>query len=110
MFAAVFAATLFMLSAATGGSAADSCTTFLPPLVRGGGECSAPGGGDLVNEINQNISTLLPGVVHYMLQQSESQTSPQETTGSSTPHSHQSKCSVKWVKCFHLVSMSLEAR
>ena len=61
MFVAVLAATLFMLSAATGGSAADPCTAFLPPLVWGGGEC--PGGGDLVDEINQTISTLLPEVV-----------------------------------------------
>ena len=33
MFAAVLTATLFMLSAATGGSAADLCTASLPPLV-----------------------------------------------------------------------------
>ena len=39
MFVAVLAATLFMLTAATGGSAADSCTASLPPLVGGGGEC-----------------------------------------------------------------------
>ena len=68
MFAAVFAATLFILSAATGGSAADSCTASLPPLVGGGGECSASGGGDLVNEVRQNISALLPGVVSCLLQ------------------------------------------
>ena len=49
MFAAVLAATLFMLSATTGGSATDSCTASLPPLVGGGDECSASGGGDLVN-------------------------------------------------------------
>ena len=61
MFVAVFAATLVLLKAATDGSVADSCTTFLPPLVWGGGEC--PGGGDLVDEINQTISTLLPEVV-----------------------------------------------
>ena len=66
MFAAVLAATLFMLSAATGGSAADSCTASLPPLVGGGGECSASGRGDLVNEVRQNVSTLLPGVVRCM--------------------------------------------
>ena len=68
MFAGVLAATLFMLSAATGGSAADSCTASLPPLVGGGGECSGSGGGELVNEVRQNVSTLLPGVVHCMLQ------------------------------------------
>ena len=66
MFAAVLTATLFMLSVSTGGSAADSCTTSLPPLVGGGGECSASG--ELVNKIRQNVSTLLPGVVHCILQ------------------------------------------
>ena len=65
MFAAVLAATAFMLSAATGGSAADSCTASLPPLVGGGSECSASGGGDL-NEVRQNVSTLLPEVVRCM--------------------------------------------
>ena len=67
MLATVLAVTLFMLSAATGGSAADSCTASLPPLVGGGGECSASGGGDLLNEVKQNVSTLLPGVVHCRL-------------------------------------------
>ena len=33
MLVAVLTATLFMLSAATGGSAADSCTASLSPLV-----------------------------------------------------------------------------
>ena len=36
-------------------------------LLLGGGECSASGGGELVNGIRQNVSTLLPGVVHCML-------------------------------------------
>ena len=67
MFSAVLAATLFMLSAATGGSAADSCTASLPLLVVRGGECSAPGGGELVNEVIQNVSALLQGVVRCML-------------------------------------------
>ena len=67
MIAAVFAVVLFMLTAATGSSAADSCTASLPPLVGGGGECSAPGGGEFVNEVRQNVSTLLPEVVHCML-------------------------------------------
>ena len=40
MFVAVLAATLLVLSAATGGSAAGSCTASLPPLVGGGGEFS----------------------------------------------------------------------
>ena len=65
MFVAVLAATLFILSTATGGSAADSCTISVPSLVGGGGECS--GGGELVNEVRQNVSTLLPEVVHCML-------------------------------------------
>ena len=51
-----------MLSADS--STADSCTASLPPLVGGGGECLASGGGDLVNEINQNITALLPEVVY----------------------------------------------
>ena len=67
MFAAVLAVTLFMLTAATGISAADSCTASLPPLVGGGGECSASGGGHLVNEVRQNVSTLLPEVVPCLL-------------------------------------------
>ena len=67
MFAAVLAATLFVLSAATGGSAADSCTASLPPLVGRGDECSASGGRELLNEVRQNVSTLLPRVVHCML-------------------------------------------
>jgi len=68
MFLAVFAAALFILTAATGGSAADSCMASLPPLVGGGGECSASGGGELVNGIRQNISALLSGVVSCLLQ------------------------------------------
>ena len=44
MFVAVLTAALFMLSAATGGSAADSCTASLPPLVGGEDECPASGG------------------------------------------------------------------
>ena len=67
MFLAVFAAALFIPSAATGGCAADSCTASLPPLVGGGGECSASGGGELVNGIRQNVSAFLPGVVRCML-------------------------------------------
>ena len=67
MFLAVLAVGLFILSAATGGSAADPCTASLPPLVGRGGECSASGGGELVNGIRQNVSALLPDVVHCML-------------------------------------------
>ena len=44
MFLAVLTVALFILSAATGDSGADSCTASLPPLVGGGGECSASGG------------------------------------------------------------------
>ena len=66
MFITVLAAALF---AFIGVSAADSCTASLSPIVvrGGGGGCSASGGGELVNEINQNISALLPGVLHCML-------------------------------------------
>ena len=65
MFVALLAATLFMLSAATGGSAADSCATSLSSLVEGGGECPASESED---EVIQDVSTLLPGVVHCMVQ------------------------------------------
>ena len=65
MLVAVLAATLVMLSADS--STADSCTASLPSLVGGRGECPASGGGELVNEINQNISTLLEDVVHCLL-------------------------------------------
>ena len=66
MLAVILVATLVSLTAAIGGSAADSCTASLPPLVGGGGEC--PGGGELANEVRQNVSSLLPGVVRCMLQ------------------------------------------
>ena len=78
MFLAVLVATLFMLSAAIGGSAADSCTASLPPLVGGGGECSASGGGDLVNETNQNISALLEDVILCLLGHSCAELAEQE--------------------------------
>ena len=108
MYVAVLAASaILVLTTATGSSADASCTASLPALVKGA-KC---------------ISALLQGLIHCILPghlldtqltpaqslQNKSQTSPQETTGSSTPHSHQCKCSVKWVKCFHLLSMSLEA-
>ena len=94
---------LFMLAAASGISAGNPCTVLL---------CSLP---LPLNEIKQNISTLLqvcynlvvlPSTQVTLVQslQSKSQTSPQETIRSSTPHIHQSKCSVKRVKCFQLVS------
>ena len=67
MFLAVLTVALVILTAATGGSDADSCTASLLPLVGGGGECSASGGGELVNGIRQNVSTFLPGVVRCML-------------------------------------------
>ena len=62
MFLAVLVATLFMLSAATGGSAADSCTASLPPLVVRGEECPALGSEDLMNRIRQ--FTLLRDALH----------------------------------------------
>ena len=66
MFEAGFVASLFMLSAATGSSAADSCTASLPPLVvRGGGVCPALEGEELMNRIRQ--SALLRDVLHCML-------------------------------------------
>ena len=63
MFLAVLAATLFMLSAATGGSTADSCTASFPPIVIiiGGDECSASGGGKFVDGIRQSVLDLLQG-------------------------------------------------
>ena len=67
MFVAVLTATLFILTALTNGSTADSCAASLPPLVGGRSECSISGGGELVNEVRQNVSTLLPGVVRCML-------------------------------------------
>ena len=57
MFVAVLAAAL-----CSGISTADSWRVFLRPLVGGGDECSASN--ELMNRINQNISTLLPRVVH----------------------------------------------
>ena len=66
MFAAVLTTTLFMLSAATRGSAADSCTASLPPLVGGGDVC--PASGDFMNGIRSNVSALLQSVVHCMQQ------------------------------------------
>ena len=63
----VIAAALFVVSAATSCSAADSCTASLPPLVVRGGECSASGGDELLNEINQNISALLEDVIGCLL-------------------------------------------
>ena len=63
MSLAVLAATLFMLSAATGGSTADSCTASLPPIVIiiGGDGCSASGGGKFVDGIRQSVLDLLQG-------------------------------------------------
>ena len=68
MFIAVLAAALFMLSTAAGGSTADSCTAFLPPLVvRGGDVCPALEGEELMNRIKQSavlqdvLNCVLPG-------------------------------------------------
>ena len=69
MFVAVLAASLFMLSAATGGSAADSCTVSLPPIVIiiGGDGCSASGGGKFVDGIRQSVLDLLQGLTRCKL-------------------------------------------
>ena len=66
MLAVALAAALFILTAATGGSAADSCATSLPPLVERRGECSASESEELVDQVIQNVSALLPEVVHCM--------------------------------------------
>ena len=63
MFVAVVAAALYILTAATGGSAADSCAISLSPLVGGEDECPAPGDDELVI---QNVTALLEGVVCCM--------------------------------------------
>ena len=62
MFALVLTATLFILTTANGGSAAGSCTASLSPLVGEGGDCSASGSSELVNEVRQNASALLKEV------------------------------------------------
>ena len=124
MFVAVLVGVLFMMLTYTGSYTADSCTALLPPLVitRGEGDgCPASEGEELMSRIN--ISALLEDALHCVLpghtpdhpanscaELAEQEPDiPSGTTGSSTPHSHQSKCSVKWVKCFQLVSMSPEA-
>ena len=68
MLIAVLAAALFMLSTAAGGSTADSCTAFLPPLVvREGDVCPALDGEELMNRIKQSavlqdvLNCVLPG-------------------------------------------------
>ena len=66
MFAVVLTTTLFMLSAATSGSAADSCTASLSPFVRGEGVC--PVSSDFVNGLRSNLSVLLQSVVRCMQQ------------------------------------------
>ena len=58
---AVFAV---MLTAAIGSSNADSCTASLPAVViRGEDECPVSGGNTAMDEIRQNVSTLLQEVV-----------------------------------------------
>ena len=66
MFIVGLAAALFMLSAATGGSAADSCTSLAPiVIVVGGGDgCSASSGGEFVSP---NVSALLRDAIRCML-------------------------------------------
>ena len=60
-------AILFLLTAASGISAANPCTASLPGVTIKGDECPDPGG-ETVNEIEQNISTLLQEVARCMLQ------------------------------------------
>ena len=67
MFVEMLAAIFFMSSATSGSSTADFCAASFPPLVGGEEECSDLGGGELVNGIKQNVSTLLTGVVRCML-------------------------------------------
>ena len=69
MFIAVLAVALFVVSATTGGSAADSCTASLPPIVIiiGGDGCSASGGGKFVDGIRQSVLDLLQGVTRCKL-------------------------------------------
>ena len=76
MFLAVFAAALFVLSAATGGSTADSCTAALPPLVVRGEECPALEGEELMNRIRQ--FTLLRDALHCVLPGSCAELAEQE--------------------------------
>ena len=61
-FVAVF---VVLLSTTTSGSAANPCTASLSYGREDG--CPPSGGGDLVNEIYQNISVLLQGVIRCML-------------------------------------------
>ena len=120
MFAAVLTTTLFILSAATGGSAADSCTASL--LSKGGDVC--PASGDFVNGLRSNVSALLQSVVCCMQQLGHT---PEYPANSCTELAEREpdissgnywilnstrspvQVFVKWVKCFHLVSMSPEA-
>ena len=77
MFLAVLAAALFVLSAATGGSTADSCTASLSPLVvRGEEDCPALEGEELMNRIRQ--STLLRDALHCVLPGSCAELAEQE--------------------------------
>ena len=122
MFVAVLAAPLVLLTAATGGSAADSCTASLLPLVGGGGECPAPG--ELMNRIGQNVSTLLPGVVRCMLQLGCTPEYPANSCAELAERERDIPSGNYWIlnstqspvqvfcemgDVFHLVSMSLEA-
>ena len=78
MFVTVLAAsTFFMLTAATGISTAGSCTTLFPVVVVEGGECPVSGDGEtVVNEVKQNVSTMLQEVAHCMLQPGHSSLHP----------------------------------
>ena len=66
MFVAVLtASTLFTLTAASGSSTA--CTVLLPAVAIKTGECQASRS-ETMNEIKQNVSTLLQDVIHCMQQ------------------------------------------
>ena len=65
MFVAVILA-LFMLTAASGISAAGSCTNSLPTVAIEGGKCPV-GSGETIKEVEQNVSALLEEVVSCML-------------------------------------------
>ena len=61
------ASTLFVLAAASGISAADPCTASLPAVAIRGDECPDSIGDETINEIEQNVSTLLQDVVSCKL-------------------------------------------
>ena len=67
MFLAVLVASALFVLAARGISAADSCIASLPAVAIKTGECPALRHGETINEVKQNVSTLLQDIVHCML-------------------------------------------